>query len=39
MILESGYQILHVSEYDYKHNKQEIINKCINFLKTNEKRD
>jgi hypothetical protein len=32
MILESGYQVLHISEYDYKKNKQEIINKCINFL-------
>jgi hypothetical protein len=32
MILESGYEVLHVSELDYKNNKQEIINKCINFL-------
>jgi|694.fasta_scaffold00011_275 hypothetical protein len=32
MILESGYQVLHISEYDYKNNKQEIINKCIVFL-------
>jgi hypothetical protein len=32
MILESGYQVLHVSEYDYKNNKQEIINKCVDFL-------
>lgn len=32
MILESGYQVLHVSETDYNKNKQEIINKCISFL-------
>lgn len=32
MILESGYQVLHISEYDYKNNKQEIINKCVAFL-------
>jgi hypothetical protein len=32
MILESGYEVLHVSEYDYKNDKQEIINKCIAFL-------
>jgi hypothetical protein len=32
MILESDYQVLHISEYDYKNNKQVIINKCIAFL-------
>jgi hypothetical protein len=32
MILESGYQVLHVSEYDYKNDKQEIIDKCVTFL-------
>jgi hypothetical protein len=32
MIIESGYEVLHISEYDYKNNKQEIINKCIAFL-------
>lgn len=32
MIIESGYEVLHVSEYEYKQNKQEIINKCIAFL-------
>jgi hypothetical protein len=32
MILESGYEVLHVSELEYKNNKQEIINKCIAFL-------
>ena len=35
MIIESGYQVLHVSEYDYKNYKQEIINKCITFLNKN----
>jgi len=33
MILESCYEVLHVSEYDYKNNKEEVINKCVNFLK------
>lgn len=33
MILESDYQVLHISESDYKKNKEEIINKCIKFLK------
>lgn len=32
MIIESGYEVLHISEYDYKNNKQEIIDKCIDFL-------
>jgi hypothetical protein len=32
MILESGYQVLHVSEYDYKNDKQKIIDKCVAFL-------
>jgi hypothetical protein len=32
MILESDYQVLHISEYDYKNNKQEIVNKCVAFL-------
>lgn len=35
IILESGYQVLHVSEYEYKKNKQEIIDKCIAFLNKN----
>jgi len=35
MILESGYEVLHISESDYKKNKQEIINKCVSFLKEN----
>lgn len=35
MILESGYKVLHISEMEYKKNKEETINKCINFLKTN----
>jgi len=33
MILESGYEVLHISESDYKKNKQDIINKCLGFLK------
>ena len=32
MILESGYEVLHINELEYKNNKQEIINKCIAFL-------
>jgi hypothetical protein len=32
MIIESGYEVLHISEYDYKNDKQEIINKCVAFL-------
>ena len=32
MINESGYEVLHISEYDYKKNKEEIINKCKEFL-------
>jgi len=32
MIIESGYDVLHINESDYKKNKQEMINKCIEFL-------
>ena len=35
MILESGYEVLHVSELDYKNNKQEIIDKRVAFLTKN----
>jgi hypothetical protein len=33
MIFNSNYKIYHVSETDYKNDKQGIIIKCINFLK------
>jgi hypothetical protein len=33
MIVNSNYKIYHVSETEYKNDKQGIINKCINFLK------
>jgi hypothetical protein len=33
MIIDSGYKILHVNELEYKKNKQEIIDKCVAFLK------
>lgn len=33
LIFESGYEVLHVSESEYKQNKEEVINKCIKFLK------
>ena len=35
MIIQSGYEVLHINELDYKNNKQEIINKCIAFLNDN----
>jgi hypothetical protein len=35
MIIDAGYEVLHISEYDYKNNKQEIINKCVSFLNKN----
>lgn len=31
-IIDSGYMVFHVSESDYKRNKQEIIDKCLEFL-------
>jgi len=33
LIINDGYQVLHVNEYDYKNNRVEVINKCIKFLK------
>jgi len=35
MIIKSGYEILHISEKDYKSNKEDIIYKCVNFLNKN----
>lgn len=35
MILESGYEMLHITETEYKNNKQEIIKKCVSFLNKN----
>lgn len=31
-IIESGFQILHITEEEYKKNKEEVINKCLKFL-------
>ena len=31
-IIESGYEVFHVSECDYKNNKQKVIDKCLEFL-------
>lgn len=31
-IINSGYEVLHVTEKNYKENKQEIINKCLAYL-------
>jgi very-short-patch-repair endonuclease len=33
MISDSGYQVLHVNELEYKNDKMCVINKCLNFLK------
>lgn len=33
MINECGYEILHINEFEFKNKPQEIINKCIKFLK------
>ena len=32
-IRTEGYTVLHVKEYDYKKDKQKVINECLNFLK------
>jgi len=31
-IIEAGYQILHIRERDYRQNKEETIQECLNFL-------
>ena len=31
-IIEAGYTVLHIKECDFKKNKQQIIQECINFL-------
>jgi very-short-patch-repair endonuclease len=31
-IKHAGFQVLHIAEQEYKQNKQEVIDKCINFL-------
>jgi hypothetical protein len=33
-IIKNGYFIFHVTEYDYKENKEKIINDCLMFLNT-----
>jgi len=32
MIKDNGYEVLHISEYEYKTDKQKVINKCLDFL-------
>lgn len=31
-IINSGYTVLHISEYDYKTNKHEVIKRCLDFI-------
>ena len=31
-IIKSGYEVYHVSEFDYKQDKEKVINKCIDFI-------
>lgn len=31
-IIKEGYEILHVSEYDYRQNKEKVIQECLDFL-------
>lgn len=31
-IIESGYKVLHIKEYDFKADKTKVIKECINFL-------
>ena len=31
-IADAGYKILHVFEYEYKQNKDKVLQECINFL-------
>lgn len=33
-IINSGYEILHVSEFEYKNDKESVIKKCIDFLRS-----
>lgn len=33
LISNAGYKVLHINENDYKKNKKEVINKCLEFLK------
>jgi very-short-patch-repair endonuclease len=32
-IIETGYDVLHISEFDFKNNSEEEIKKCLEFLK------
>lgn len=32
-ILDCGYELLHIKEYDYKQNKEKVIQECIDFIK------
>lgn len=32
ILINSGYTVLHINEFEYKNNKQGVIEKCINFL-------
>jgi len=31
-IIKSDYEVLHIKEKDYKNNKKEVVEQCINFL-------
>ena len=33
-LLKTGYKVLHIKEYEYKKNKQETLQQCLNFLMT-----
>ena len=35
MIIDGGYEVLHINESEYKKDKQKVINKCIDFLSNN----
>ena len=35
--INKGFDVLLIWEYDYKHNKEEVINECLSFLNYGEK--
>jgi very-short-patch-repair endonuclease len=34
LIIENGYTVLHINEFDYNNDKQGTVEKCLNFLKS-----
>ena len=38
-IIKSGYKVYHVSEFEYKQDKELVIQKCIEFINNNENRN